>query len=221
MPGKADELDSLYDKDPATGKYIIMVAIDKYADIFNDWDPAPFKKRDLDRDLERFLSDCSSEIPLKRGIVIEFQAPAAIRDTEKEERTRAALKNHFSYEAHSLRRKIARSREQSGLYALVSFGLLFAAVFLSTILAQNFIYITLIEALYIGGWVFLWEAISTISFKNRGVVHQHKEYRRFQQAPIRFRYVPEGTSGQQAIPPAGGHSDAEAGSRRVRQRESR
>ncbi len=52
-------LEKIYERDKATGAYIISVAIDKYTDIFNEWDPAPFRKRDIDQDLRYFLEDCS------------------------------------------------------------------------------------------------------------------------------------------------------------------
>ena len=38
-------LSRLYDRNEATGAYIIKVAVDHYADFFNEWDPAPFRRR--------------------------------------------------------------------------------------------------------------------------------------------------------------------------------
>jgi hypothetical protein len=47
---------------------IISVAIEKCAYIFNELDPAPFRKRDLDHDLRIYLEDSSLDIPLKHKI---------------------------------------------------------------------------------------------------------------------------------------------------------
>ncbi len=49
---------------------------------------------------------------------------------------------------------------------------------------ELFIYLRLIEALYIGGWVFLWESISTMTFRGRSVMER---YGRFLDSPIRLR----------------------------------
>jgi hypothetical protein len=39
-------LEKIYERDKATNAFIISVAIDEYADIFNELDPAPFRKRE-------------------------------------------------------------------------------------------------------------------------------------------------------------------------------
>ena len=44
-----DGLGKFYQVDPATGAFLVEVALDRYEDVFNEWDPAPYKRRDLDR----------------------------------------------------------------------------------------------------------------------------------------------------------------------------
>ena len=45
-PKKSDYLQKIYEQNPINGNYVIQVGIDKYTDIFNDWDNAPFRKRE-------------------------------------------------------------------------------------------------------------------------------------------------------------------------------
>ena len=40
-------LEGIYEKDQAKSAFIIATAIERYTDIFNELDPAPFKKRDI------------------------------------------------------------------------------------------------------------------------------------------------------------------------------
>lgn len=49
-----DYLKKIYEKNTNTGNYIIEVSLNKYTDIFNDWDNSPLPKRDLDPDLDFF-----------------------------------------------------------------------------------------------------------------------------------------------------------------------
>ncbi|MBP6889434.1 MAG: hypothetical protein KBC19_02465 [Candidatus Moranbacteria bacterium] len=42
----------------------------------------------------------------------------------------------------------------------------------------------------IGGWVFIWEALATIGFKNQALNHTLKEWRRFLETPIVFKQEP-------------------------------
>jgi hypothetical protein len=46
----------------------------------------------------------------------------------------------------------------------------------------------MVEGLFIGGWVFLWEAIALFVFKNRDINLQIRRYERFKEAPIKFAY---------------------------------
>jgi hypothetical protein len=77
----------------------------------------------------------------------------------------------------------------------VAFVLLFAAYFLGSLGVHDVVTTTALEGVTIGGWVFLWEAISTFAFKNRGIRTRSKHYKRFMGAPIRFNFVstPSGT----------------------------
>ena len=44
---KNDTLNS-YRKDKESGRVIIPISLDKYDDVFDDWDPSPFKLRDIE-----------------------------------------------------------------------------------------------------------------------------------------------------------------------------
>jgi hypothetical protein len=66
--GRSEQpFEKIYERDRATNSFIISVAIEKYADIFNELDPAPFRKKDLDHDLRIYLEDSSLDIPIKHN----------------------------------------------------------------------------------------------------------------------------------------------------------
>ena len=189
MKNKKSQLERIYERDSQTKAFIILVAIDEYTDVFNDLDPAPFRKRDIDPDLRDFLEGCSSDIPLKHDICICFTIPENVRDKEKEKRIRAALKTYFSFIMHTTRGKIRQSHTKNLVYILASFTLLIGAFFLGNIIPKNVVFSALVEGLYIGGWVFLWEAISSLSFKSKEIYSNYKHYKRFYYAPMSFSYV--------------------------------
>jgi hypothetical protein len=182
-------LEKIYERDPVTNAYIIAVALEKYADIFNELDPSPFRKRDLDNDLRVFLEDCSSDIPLNQEIILQFNLTNEAQDKEKEERIRQGLKTYFSFTTSLLSSEIRKSYEKSAVYAGVSLVLLFVSYSLRTTIVGNPLYSTLIEGISISGWVFLWEAISTFTFKKRDAKNKRRHYKRFTGAQIRFNYV--------------------------------
>jgi hypothetical protein len=182
-------LEKIYERDPATNSFIIAVAIDDYTDIFNELDPAPFKNRDLNHDLRVYLEDSSVDIPLKHNIILQFNVLNERQDLKREERITFGLKTYFSFVQRQLEREISGSYQKGVFYVGIAFVLLFAAYFLRMVGAQDIITSTALEGITIGGWVFLWEAISTFAFKKRDTRSKSKHYKRFMGATVRFKYV--------------------------------
>jgi hypothetical protein len=189
--GQSDKnpYEKIYERDPATNGFIISTVIGKYADIFNELDPAPFRKRDLDIDLRAYLEECSLDIPLKHKIILQFNVTNDPHDVEKEERIKAGLTTYFTFVRNELKTKIRKSREKSAAYTLASLLLLATSYSLRTSVAGGTVLATLFEGINIVGWVFLWEAISTLLFKNRDIKQRFSHYKRFCDAPIGFHHT--------------------------------
>ncbi len=186
-------LEKIYEKDPSTGSFIIAVSLENYADIFNELDPSPFKNRDLNNELRIYLEDSSADIPLKYDIILQFNILNENQDPKREERITFGLKTYFSFVQRQLEREIRGSYEKGVFYVGIAFILLFAAYFLASLTTHDVVTTTALEGITIGGWVFLWEAISTFAFKNRGIRNRSSHYKRFMTAPIRFKFATNST----------------------------
>jgi hypothetical protein len=184
-------LEKIYQRDKDTKAFIISVAIQDYIDIFNELDSAPFRIRDLNHELRVFLEECSSDIPIKFDIIIKFNVSREKQDAEKEEKIRLGLKTYFSNVRNSLKREIQGSYQKSTFYALASFILLLSSYSLRPLIFDSIVFTTLVDGISIGGWVFLWEAISNFAFKNRETREKYKQYKRFSGTPIVFHYFPK------------------------------
>jgi len=178
----------MYEKDPATNAFIIPTSLEKYSDFFNMLDPSPLRKRDLNRDLRAYLEDCSSDISLKQEIILQFNLRNETIDKMKEEKIRQALKTYFSFATNLLSSEVRKSYEQGVVYAGLSLIFLFISYFLNAAIVGNLLLTTLIAGISIIGWVFLWEAISTFTFRKRGVRTRIGHYNRFVRAQVRFNY---------------------------------
>jgi hypothetical protein len=187
---KRDErtLERIYERDKATGAFIISIALDRYVDVFNELDSAPWRRRDLDHDLRIFLEDCSSDIPLKYDVIIQFNVELEKQDPVKEERLKVGLKNYFTFARTSLQKRIRRTYERSAFYSFTAFFLILASYSLATI-STNPLLSAVFDIISIGGWVFLWEAISELAFTGREARDRYKMYSRFSLAEVRFTYV--------------------------------
>src|SRR3989339_2067890 len=75
-------LEKLYECEKDTGEYIISIAIERYPDVFNELDSAPWRRRDIDYDLRVFLEESSADIPIKYGIILQFSVEKDKQDPE-------------------------------------------------------------------------------------------------------------------------------------------
>ena len=129
QPKKSDYLQKIYEQNPINGNYVIQVGIDKYTDIFNDWDNAPFRKRDMDPDLAIFLENCFEEIPEKHGVDICFYLPKEGKDVKREESLIAGIKTYYSFYLHQAIKALKKNYHKIFKYVLAALGLLAMSVF--------------------------------------------------------------------------------------------
>lgn len=183
-------LQTIYDFDSERNAYIIRILIGQYTHVFNDLDPAPMKRRDLNQEILTYLEDCSKEIPLKYKVQLEFVVKDHREDSDKEQRARVGLKTYFSFVMLNLRREIVGAYKKCAVYILTSCLLLSVSFYLRSRLADFSIPFSILkEGLSIGGWVFLWEAIAIVVFSNREVFKEFKKYERLNDAEVKFTYL--------------------------------
>lgn len=184
-----DYLDKKYSKNQENGHYVVEITADSYKDIFNDLDSAPFKKRDLNPDLESFLHNCSIDIPFKYKIDLCFHVSKEDKNSKHEKLIISGIKTHYSFYCNSKNQYLRECYQKIIAYILVSFGLLFLGFFFENSLSKTVFSKTILEGMSIGGWVFLWEAISFSFLNNRKKISDEiKECDRFYNSNIYFKY---------------------------------
>jgi len=184
-----DFLKKVYSNDEMSGAYIIEVSLNKYTEVFNEWDPAPFKLRDLDPDLLFYMEECAADIPLKYPVILDFYLPEEKFDHKKEEVIITGMENYFSFNINIISKKLFQTNRKALFDAVIGFSFLAGAWILEPVVVKRAFLKILLEGLFIGGWVFLWEAFYTFFFENSAVYQKRKQYRRFLKASIRFKYA--------------------------------
>ena len=71
--------------------------MDKYEDIYNEWDPTPFKKRDIEEEFIKYVIDSSLDIPMRYNLDLDLYLPENMYDEKKEKNAKAAIKSYFNY----------------------------------------------------------------------------------------------------------------------------
>lgn len=181
-------LKKIYQQNPDTGAFLIETALDRYEDIFNAWDPAPYKRRDLNPDLLRYLEDSSSDIPLHRPVELLFKVPTQIYSGTKEDNTREGLSTYLTCDVDAARKNLRRLHRRSFVNLCVAGALLTAVAQVSRLQDNQLLVSILRDGLTIGSWVFTWELISFFFFRRFEFRRELKKWKRLASAEIRFVY---------------------------------
>ncbi len=183
----------LYDFDEADGCFVIKLSPAKYLDIFNNLDPYPIRKRDINQHVVNYIEDCSSDIPLKQKIKIEIKIKDEARNEDLEQRTTKGIRNYFRYILEYHQRRAREVVNTSIAYVVVFVMLTVSALVLEPLdIPVNRIFATtVLEGLSIGSWVFLWEAIAGVAIKNKQNRFQIRTYKRLAGCALTFHYSDE------------------------------
>ena len=181
-------LKKIYQQNPDTGAFLIETALDRYEDIFNEWDPAPYKRRDLNPDLRRYLEDSSNDIPLRNKVELLFKAPVQVYNDAKECSTREGLATYLVCEVDASRKILHRLHRLSLINLCVAAILLTAVTWIGRIEDGTLLIAVLREGLTIGSWVFTWELISLFFFRRFKFRRELKKWKRLASADVSFAY---------------------------------
>lgn len=186
MPSVKKLLNEVYKLNTETNSYIFEIRLNNYTNIFNELDPSPLKRRDLDQDFISYMEDSSLDIPIKYNIELHFLIPENIKDEKKEERIKAGISTFYNFNSLYVMRELSRLYKQAGLFSIISLASLFTSFFISSFPEHNYFFRIIVEGFNIGGWVFLWEAINILVFKVRKYKLEIKRYKRLHDAEIVF-----------------------------------
>jgi hypothetical protein len=141
---------------------LVELTLDEVRQLFDTLDPAPFRQKDLDADVEEYIVDAVREIGRHHPIKLVVYLPEAALDTEDTRTLPAAVRNYFTYRAMHTGRMLERVLRRG--FASVVVGVLFLGLCLSL---RHFVEHNwagagapiLAEGLLIVGWIALWRPL--------------------------------------------------------------
>jgi hypothetical protein len=181
-------LEEMYPYDNESHTFTILLSIDQYADFYNKLDPSPVPLRDLAPDLVDYLNQCSTEIPNRFLLSINLAINEDMRDPQLETDCQNSLITYFKHETLREKSEIKRRRTDAAKYLAISFLCLVANFALNRITVTAIFWDLLREAVLIGGWVFMWEAITVLLIEVDKYVQAMKKFERLVQTKIIFTY---------------------------------
>lgn len=179
----------VYRFDENQKSFILDVSVESYEHIFNQLDPSPYKQRDLDPDLLDYLLICSEDIPFPYPLQISLKMPSSQQDLFREKEITAGIRNNFAHWVHLKKTRIRRIQKKAFTYMLVSISLITFSTLIRNIIPALIELTFIPEGLMIGGWVFMWEAISLLFIHMDEERDPVKHYQRLLDSKIIFMYM--------------------------------
>ncbi|MBI9010466.1 MAG: hypothetical protein JEZ05_10620 [Tenericutes bacterium] len=185
---KALKLSQIYTYIEEDNCYLAQISLDSYDEIFNAWDAAPAKRRDLETDLLEFIEQAAYDIPIREHIKFIFQLPKELKDEKKEAVSIEAIYHNFRTVNHFINKELAKNNRKILTYFVLGIIFLSASYFFQITLNSDYPFSILVDGLFIGGWVMFWEAFSVFFFTGFELRNRRKRFNRFSNSRIVFVY---------------------------------
>lgn len=171
------------EKNPTEGE--MLVWLDTYDDIFSDFDPRPFSRRELSDDFLKELGRRYME-NTKGGIEVHFQIPAAAREPRLEAMIRKRLREHFWQERQNVRTQIRQHQNKGLIYAGAGFGLLLVDLGI-TLWQPEAVWAKVAGILLMpAGWFSLWSGMEKLAEVPYKLEHLRSFYDKFAKCNYTF-----------------------------------
>ncbi len=152
---KSLHMKDLYHFNKETQTYELDIAINQYQDMFNSWDAAPLKRKDIEPDLIDYLEQAGEDIPFKEKIALVFMLPKETRDLKREKTVSQAVKLQFRFLLSVVNKELLYNYRRMATFAIFSLIFLTINYFLRGQQSSQLTNIFL-EGLLVGGWFLMW-----------------------------------------------------------------
>jgi hypothetical protein len=169
----------------------IEIRIKSVEQLFNSFDPAPFRERELDRDAERHIVSYTREAATSSPVeLVIYLPPATIAPTLAEELA-AAIGHHFELRAREQEielnelRRLGRKGLVVGLLVMLFATL--AGIALTNAFPKSSFFETIEQSLIIFAWVALWRPAEILLYDRWPLIRERKLFQRLAAAPVIVR----------------------------------
>lgn len=188
MSKKKSTLNKLYTYNKRTNSYEIDIALNKYEEIYNEWDTTPFRRRDIEEEFIDYVVDSSLDIPMRYGIELNLYFPKDKEDSTKERNVKAAIKSYFNYLIDRNKRSLMKSVIRCIRSLVIGLILLGFCYLSSSVSYEEYFGRVFIEGICILGWVALWDVGEQFLFVWISKFNKLRVLKRLANAKVEFIY---------------------------------
>jgi hypothetical protein len=170
---------------------IIEVRVTELQQLFHTIDPTPFRDRDLDPNVEEFITDWSREIPGNRPLALLVHVDRRVNAGDVAV-VRDAVRRFFADRAAASRARLRRLFRFGRISLAIGLGVLAALIGAAQLIGRGTSAIGLAqvlqESLLIGGWVAMWRPLEVFLYDWWPIRAEARLFDRLAAMPVRLSY---------------------------------
>ncbi|CAN5324423.1 hypothetical protein BH10PSE9_BH10PSE9_25340 [soil metagenome] len=167
---------------------VVRIQTRSVGHVFNSLDPSPFRERDIDAEVERYIVDWVRELPREAHFQIVVELPPGEAGSVEAATLPEALANYFADRAARCDVELRELFRIGWRVLLIGTAVLVASLTASQTLVQMIPSATLRrvleESMILLGWVANWRPIEIYLYDWWPIVRRRRLYRRIAAAPI-------------------------------------
>lgn len=169
----------------------IELRVHALSQLFESFDPSPFREKALDPAAHRYILSCAQEFAPNPSICLVVHLPESLR--EQTDAIVAGIRNHFRLEAETARRELRHQMRIGRLSLFWGFVILASCSAGRSLLSLPSEQLTRFfsEGLLILGWVALWRPIETLLFEHWKARDECRWLERLSRMRIEFAFSSE------------------------------
>lgn len=171
--------------------YLIEVRLSSVQQLFNSFDPSPFREKDLDREAEEYIVGAARDFSLDTPLKLVIQLPAEFCNGEQAESVSEAIHNYFDYRrlvmANQLRETLRIGRQALLIGIVFLITCLLAQQAITSLGKQGLLWSIIEEGFLISGWVAMWHPINLYLYDWWPIRHRGRLYEKLSQIDTELR----------------------------------
>lgn len=169
----------------------IEICINRVEQLFNGFDPAPFRERELDPQAERYILANSENFPISEPIELSIYLPAdemALIDAAQLERT---IRYHFELKAEDKSAELKKALRLGRKGLLLGFLVFLVCTLIGLALMNAFPSSRLIgtfeQSLVVFAWVLIWRPVEILTYDRWPLVAEYKQLQHLTQLQVALK----------------------------------
>jgi hypothetical protein len=147
---------------------IIEIRVAELRQLFNDIDPSPFRRRDLDSRVEQFIVEWSADFPADSPLALVVHLERSAGAAEDARILREAVSEYFSQRAIATRRNLRDLFRRGRISLAIALAFLATSIVVGDAMAAFFSESRFAEVIregfLIGGWVAMWRPLEVFLY---------------------------------------------------------